>query len=346
MDEIRITPESSKTSNITPILLSESPRVQMTFECTQVDNLKDLNKNLKGKLVIKKRNKNIESFSETSKFGKKDISSNEIVEIALNTEETFNLARGLSDYYRLVSGTTTDPFHESVFVKRDEKIKLLEELIADKDSLINVLGKIDLSTLNTAIHIESLNKVKAIMEENIQNDHETAFWQPFFENHAWILSQLFHAPYMFFNGKRYLGGKGLNDAGGQYTDFVLQNELTSNIAIVEIKTPMKKLIGKQYRQVYSLSEELSGGINQVLKQRAELTKAYTNLFERAAKSGEMFNVNNIECILVIGTLGNMSNEEKEVFDTYRNDLRSIRIITFDELLTRIDNMLSLFECVE
>ena len=36
------------------------------------------------------------------------------------------------------------------------------------------------------------------MALNMENDHETAFWQPFFEQNAWILSQLFHAPVMFF----------------------------------------------------------------------------------------------------------------------------------------------------
>ena len=77
MEEIKITPESSRTSNITPITLSKTPRVRVTFECTQVNNLNDLSKNLKGKLVIKKRTKAIESFDEDSKFGRKDISSNE-----------------------------------------------------------------------------------------------------------------------------------------------------------------------------------------------------------------------------------------------------------------------------
>lgn len=345
MNEIRITPASSQTSSITPITLSETQRVQMTFECTQVNNLKDLSKNLKGKLVIKKKNKDIESFDDIPKFGKKDIRSNELVEIALDTEETYNLAQGLSDYYRLVSGTTTDPFNENIYVKRDDKIRMLEEIVADRDELISVLGEIDLSTLNTAIHIESLKRVKTVMEDNLHNDHEVSFWQPFFEEHSWILSQLFHAPFIFFNGKRYLGGKGIDNSGGQYTDFIFQNELTKNVAVVEIKSPVKKLIGKQYRQAYSLSEELSGGINQLLKQRAVLTKEYASLYERASKSGEAFNVDNIECILVIGTVGSLSPEEKELFDTYRNDHRTLRIITFDELLNRVTNLLSLFESV-
>ena len=42
MNEIRITPETSKTSNITPIMLSESTHVQTTFECIQVNNLYDI----------------------------------------------------------------------------------------------------------------------------------------------------------------------------------------------------------------------------------------------------------------------------------------------------------------
>ncbi len=67
------------------------------------------------------------------------------------------------------------------------------------------------------------------------------------------------------------------------------------------------------------------------------------LFEKAAKTGNVFNIDNIECILVIGRVDSLSIEEKEAFDTYRNDHRTVQIITFDELFKRVDNMLSLFE---
>lgn len=177
----------------------------------------------------------------------------------------------------------------------------------------------------------------------MDNDQETAFWQGFFEQNAWILAQLFHAPVIFFKGKRYLGGKGIDDHGGQYADFLYQNEITENISIIEIKTPCKPLIGKEYRQVFSISEEVSGGVNQILKQKSELLRNYDSLFTRAAKAGTPFNSNNVECILIVGNVSKLTPEQKEVFDSYRNELRSIRIIGFDELLKRIENLLELFE---
>ena len=181
------------------------------------------------------------------------------------------------------------------------------------------------------------------MMDNMDNDQETGFWQQFFEQNAWILAQLFHSPLMFFQGKKYLGGKGIDDHGGQYADFLYQNEITENVAIVEIKTPVKPLVGKQYRQTYEISDELSGGINQLLKQKTELMRNYNTLYTQAAKGGAPFNANNIECILVIGNVGALPQEKQEVFDTYRNELRSVCVIGFDELLRRIDNLLSLFE---
>ena len=343
MKEIRATPTSYSTSNITPIILSESPRVQVSFEGLQVDNNKDLNKNIKGKIVIKKKNKEIASFSDTEKFSKKDIRSKEYVEIALDTEETYNLAKGLLDYYRLLSGKQTDPFREVTFVKQDKRIENIKRLFEDKEQLLQALSNVDISTVNTALNIENLRRIKNEMAANMDNDQEQAFWQPFFEKNAWILAQLFHAPVMLFEGKKYLGGKSIDNQGGQYADFLYQNEITENVSIVEIKSPVKTLTGKDYRQVCSISDELSGGINQLLKQKTELLNNYSTLFTKAAKAGNPFNANNIECVLIIGNIGNLTAEQKEIFDTYRNELRSVRIIGFDELLKRVENFLNLFE---
>ena len=61
------------------------------------------------------------------------------------------------------------------------------------------------------------------------------------------------------------------------------------------------------------------------------------------KTEEHFSVNNIECILVYGNVSRLNKKEKEAFERYRNELRSIRIIGFDELLARVDNLLKLLE---
>ena len=342
MSEITVTPESYRTSQITPIVLSESERVQISFEGLQVDNLHNLKKNIKGKLVIKRKNKEIDSFTNVEKFSKKDIASKEYVEIALSTEETYNLALGLYRYYQLLSGKQTNPFSEITYVLKDQRVEQLKALMSNRQDLLDALANIDIDTLNTALNIENLRRVKQQMLENIDNDQEVGFWQQFFESNAWILAQLFHAPVMFFQGKKYLGGKGIDDHGGQYADFIYKNEITDNVAIIEIKSPMKPLFGKPYRQSYSISEELSGGINQLLKQKTELMQNYSTLYASSAKKGTPFCANNIDCVLVIGKVGILQQDQQEAFDTYRNELRSIRIIGFDELLKRIDNLLSIF----
>lgn len=342
-EEITVTPESFRTSQISPIILSNTQHVQVSFEGKQVDNIQNLKKNIKGKFVIKKKNKNIDSFDAVEKFSRKDISSNELVEISLDTEETYNLAKGLLDYYRLLSGKTTNPFEEVTYVQKDDRVERLKELLGNKEDLLAAFAQIDIASVNTALNIENLRRAKRQMEQNMQNDNEASFWQGFFESNAWILAQLFHSPVMFFKGKRYLGGKGIDDHGGQYADFVYQNQITENISIIEIKSPVKTLVGKEYRQTWSISEEVSGGINQILKQKSELLSNYATLYAKSAKSGAPFNANNIECVLIVGNVGELSPEQKEVFDTYRNELRSVRIIGFDELLKRIENLLKLFE---
>jgi len=119
-----------------------------------------------------------------------------------------------------------------------------------------------------------------------------------------------------------------------------KNDITDNIAIIEIKSPMKPLLGREYRQTYTLSDELGGGVNQLLGQKQTLYRSYANLL---AESEERFEANNIECILVIGNVGALNPAQRKVFDTYRNELRSIRIVGFDELLQRVENQLELLE---
>ena len=237
-------------------------------------------------------------------------------------------------------GKKTNPYEETTYIEKDEKIERIRSLLEKRENLFDIVSQIDVSALNTALNIENLRRAKNQIESNMDNDQESGFWQQFFEKNTWVLAQLFHAPVMFFKGKRYVGGKGMDDHGGQYTDLVFKSDITDNIALVEIKSPMKSLLGKSYRQSYSISEELSGGINQLLKQKDTLYKNYTTLLY---ESGEKFHAINIESVLVVGNVGNLTADQQSTFDNFRNELRSIRVIGFDELLKRIDNLLALFE---
>jgi hypothetical protein len=338
-NEIKAVPESYVTSTLSPIILSESQHVQIRFEGRQVDNPTNSKRNIKGKIVIQKKAKK-DDFSEIDKFSKKDIKLHDLVEIKLDTDETYALGKGLYNYFRLFSGKLTNPYDEVVYVIKDEQTERIKQLLEDNDNLLQILSQIDTSTLNAALSIENLKRIQRLMQDNMDNDEEVAFWQPFFEQNAWILSQLFHAPVMFFKGKRYVGGKGLDNRGGQYTDYIYKNDITDNVALIEIKTPRKPFFDVKYRQSYQNAPELTGGINQLLLQKDKLTKSYANLL---MESGSFFRANSIECFLVYGNVSILSKEEKDALENYRNELRTVHIVGFDELLHRVNNIIKLLE---
>lgn len=300
----------------------------------------DIKKNIKGKIVIKKVGKNGDDFSDETRFSKKDIRAHDWVEIELDTTETYELGKGLYNYYRLFSGKCTNPYSEVAYIEKNEQIEKIKKVLEGDEELAKLISQIDVTKLNAALNLENLKRASVYIQTNMDNDHETEFWQPFFEKNAWVLSQLFHAPVMFFEGKRYVGGKGMNNHGGQYTDFIYKNDITDNVAIVEIKTPAKTIFDRPYRQSYAFSREFVGAINQLLLQKDTLVKNYKMLL---SESDEFYRANNVECILLYGNVGKLNREERDAFENYRNELRSIRIVGFDELLQKVNNLIALFE---
>ena len=98
MDKFEIKPSSSVTAEISPIILKSGEKIETEFCPKLVENHQDPEKNIRGKLVIKRFTKNNKN-APIEKFTRKDIHSNEYVEISLDTEETFNLSKGLEDLY-------------------------------------------------------------------------------------------------------------------------------------------------------------------------------------------------------------------------------------------------------
>ena len=80
-----------------------------------------------------------------------------------------------------------------------------------------------------------LNQFKELMNKKSSSSLEE-LWQRFFEEQMWIFSQLLSVPVIMFKSRAYVGGKGFDFKGGKITDFLYQNALTKNLAIIEIKT--------------------------------------------------------------------------------------------------------------
>lgn len=341
-EEITISSTSNITADMTPIvILDETTRTQVRFELQQIDNGKDPEKKLKGKFIYTVANKNTGSFDDIIRLNKKSIKAGESFELALSCKETYQLWQHLTERYKLVEGKLT-PFGEVKYVRKDEDYEKLKSILKNKRALAELLATADLSNINFALNVENLKRVKKEIEQNLENDDEVKYWQPFFKDNAWILSQMFNAPFMIMKDCNYVGGKSLNNKHGKFTDFIYQNKVSKNISLIEIKTPIVNLTQTTaYRaDVHSASQDLSGAIAQLLIQKDELYKEYATL---QLNTDSNFEALNVRCVLLVGNYSKLSKSEKKCFEIYRNELRAIEIICFDELLEKINLMLNLFE---
>ncbi|PGE95447.1 Shedu anti-phage system protein SduA domain-containing protein [Bacillus toyonensis] len=94
---------------------------------------------------------------------------------------------------------------------------------------------------------------------------------------------------------------------------------------------------------------LNKGVAQVLFYKDLSLKTYSNTFmlnqQMAGKKSEMKNLRNPRFLLVIGSLDKLIEKggeaAKQGFDLYRNELRSVEIITYDELFEKLEIMMKL-----
>lgn len=360
---------SRNSADVPTIVLQRTERIQSSFVPRIVNNITNPDNKVSGELVYERKSVNEEEFP-TETLARGTLRIGEQMRISLNTSETRTLFLGLCDLYGLAHGLEGIPQGHTSFVKVGDEYKMIENLLqtissgertlqqveryelisqllkiaTDRDSLealnsvLKELGDSSFAALTNALNIGRLERTIQYLEANMDNGCEED-WQNLFTSHQWILSQVFASPYTIFQSKAYVGGKGLTNTGGNLCDFVYQNKLTLNLALVEIKTPCTHLLGSAYRNTYSLSADMSGAINQILHYRDQFIKNYNSIRHDTSDDFELFFP---KCILIIGKVQNLSRDQIQALDNYRNILTGITIVTYDELLERVKGMLSMF----
>jgi hypothetical protein len=160
-------------------------------------------------------------------------------------------------------------------------------------------------------------------------------WQNFIREKNWMFTYIFSQPIILHKSEAFVGGKNLDNKGGKVVDFLGKNNITNNVSFLEIKTHKTMLLdNRPYRgsDVFCVSNELSGAINQVLRQRDALQKSYATLYFQGNKD---FKQLNSTCIVLIGSISDLTEQQQECFELFRNNCKDVEIITFDELLEKI-----------
>lgn len=238
------------------------------------------------------------------------------------------------------------------FIKQniDEKTSLSE---ADTQALFEVASRIskkDFSDSRTSV-LKTRNKIDEVYLEEVVAKFERLLklknmtkqlenkWQTFFTVYNWIFSQLFSFPVLIFKDQAYAGGKNIDNRGAKIADFIYKNNLTNNIAFIEIKTHKTDvLVEKPYRgvDVFAPSKDMGGAINQVLDQRGKFQKDFYSI--KGNSKDKDFETYNSKCIVVIGAVGELSPEKKGSFELMRSNSRDVEVIAFDEVLEKIKGL--------
>lgn len=376
---VDVVSRSAMTADATPVVLSSTERFRFRFMPMLVDNQNNPEQSVRGKLLLERKPKNEKYFPTDSvapceKVTRGSAKNGDWVEIELHSEETYNLFIGLKKLYDLSGCMNGIPFGSARFAQIDssfssfleviqndpsaarmigepqnfELIKILLQLItqtSSHESLKNSLSSLaneNLQALTTSASLEGLKRVEALMRENLDNGKEEFWQQKVFNENQWVLAQIFSCPCTIYAQKAFVGGKSLDNKGGNVCDFIYRNKMTQNVALIEIKTPGTEIVGKPYRETYSMSLDMSGAVNQVLNYRDELQKNFSTL-TRDLEEADTVRAFSPKCVVVIGKISTLNAKQQKAFELYRNSFNNLTIITFDELHQKICDLMSVFK---
>lgn len=194
-----------------------------------------------------------------------------------------------------------------------------------------------LMSLKAEIEVTALEAVVQTFEKLLaQNANEPA-WQNFIKSNPFVLNLTLPYPLFVVQDLAYVGGTRLQGGGEKIADFLLAQQYTGNLAIVEIKKPASQLLApREYRaDLYAPSQELSGAITQVLDQRYRL---HVNFTAKAYESGlKDVHPYAIQCFVIAGRSPESAPQRKSL-ELFRQSSKDVAILTFDELLEKLKGL--------
>lgn len=112
--------------------------------------------------------------------------------------------------------------------------------------------------------------------------------------------------------------------------------------LIEIKTPLTKLLGSAYRDdVFPLSRDVSAAVAQVLRYRQTLTRSFDNVTSELSRQ---LTLGEPRCVVIAGDSSELTTQSmKENFELQRERIQGVTIITYDELFLRLNKLVTLLE---
>jgi hypothetical protein len=374
MDEIQIRSTSRSSAEAEPIVLRLKDTVRLVFIPTIVENKHDSDACVKGTFVYQKKSKK-NQWENIKDINLNSLRPAEGVQLEIKSAELLHLLRKLADLWRIhhregipigksryikisdqlteLDNFSDDELRQFLEVNSATGMELFKRLAAwlakidDQEAVLASLESLGYDSLKQLNIIVSLGNLRRSLHtwETFQTNVDEEFWQTELLKNSFLLSQLFAYPVVVIKGKAYVGGKSFENVGGNIVDFLCKNELSNNAVLIEIKTPATPLLGKKYRNVYTASDDLNGGIVQVLNYANSITKDYQSLISSEPKAFEAFEAFKPRCVVIIGNCQREldSPDKRKSFELFRGGLKDVEILTYDELFGKVRRFVSLLE---
>lgn len=213
-------------------------------------------------------------------------------------------------------------------VIRDDAAKIAAEQPAQLLELKSIIEQVTLKEL--------IAKIEDMLSKNLPEPQ----WQAFFKANPFVLGLAFPHPVIMIQDQAHVGGTMLSGSGESIVDFLFALRFTGSLALIEIKRPATRLIEpKTFRgDLHAPHKDLTSAMAQVLDQRFQLLNNF------AAKAHDPSlkdtHVSAAHCIVIAGTVP-LTIQEKRSFDLFRNSSRDVAVVTFDELLEKLREILRL-----
>jgi hypothetical protein len=194
--------------------------------------------------------------------------------------------------------------------------------------------------LKSVIEQVTLKELIAKIEDMLSKNLPEPKWQAFFKANPFVLGLAFPHPVILIQDQAHVGGTMLRGAGESIVDFLFAQRFTGSLALIEIKRPSTKLIeAKTFRgDLHAPHKDLTSAMAQVLDQRFQLLNNF------AAKAHDPLlkdtHVSAVHCIVIAGTAP-ATIQEKRSLDLFRHSSRDVVVVTFDELLDKLREILRL-----
>lgn len=364
-------PTSNKTIEAKALILRENEKYRMLYIPKIVDRGDDWSNSIRGSVVVQKK-LNTEKWSHIKEINLTNLKAGEWVRMNLESSELLlineysNKLREMcikegalwkiknkqilildedvnKEYIKkIISALKESPNRNNIIIELLNDKNLIDLLFQNKEQIKEILSNISENNkkeIFDEINLELINpkRLKEKIDKKDEESKKESFWQKEFESNPHILSVAIPNMLQIISDQTYMGGKRIDNKGSSIADFVYKKGI-DNVSIIEIKTPSTKIVEDvKYREnVYVPSQELTSSIVQVKEQKDSLMKNYNAIWRESYEEGINFKAFDPKCYLIIGNTSELNAKQIESFNLFRNELRTVEIITYDELLSKME----------